>query len=59
MTAKRILNYRLTNEEYFIESILKLPKDNNEAIFKLFGYGPEELKVKNARIIYFYPIEVL
>ena len=28
-------------------------------LFKLFGYGPEELKVKNARIIYFYLIEVL
>ena len=49
----------VTNEKYFIECILKKPKNNNEAIFKLFGYGPEELKVKNVRIIYFYPIEAL
>jgi len=49
----------VTNEKYVIESILKQPKDNDEAIFKLFGYGPEELTVKNVRIIYFYPIEVL
>jgi len=49
----------VTNEKYFIECILKKPKNNNEAIFKLFGYGPEELTVKNVRIIYFYPIEVL
>jgi len=29
---------------------------NNEAMFKMLGYGPEELEGKNARMIYFHPI---